>query len=130
MAATLKVSARMLFTPSVGAPVEVSSGECSPLVGEYSIQYTQPIGTSSETITMPEGDTGTGSGTYHRYMMIRNLDPTNYVDLRITVSGTPYPFARLKPGDPAMFPFHGGYVLTAIADTAECLIQVTIFSHG
>lgn len=43
--------------------------------------------------------TGLGSAGWAWF---RNLDTTNYIEIGVQVGGTFYPFAKLKPGEPAL----------------------------
>lgn len=87
----------------------------------------QTIGTSEEAINL-------GEISSLGYAMFRNLDPTNYVELRVSSGGAK--FARLDPdtdsngkGGVALLRLgSGAQVPYAIADTGPCDISVTIFS--
>jgi len=92
--------------------------------------YNVPLDTSADNphvsfqdITVAEilvdlGDVGTGP-----YCLVRNLDTSNYVQLR---SGQALAsFARLRPGEIALFPFDEGSTLYAAANGASCRIEVT-----
>lgn len=55
-----------------------------------------------------------------RYLMIRNLDPTNYVDLGMSDAGTMKALARLLAGDILLLPMKPGVTVRAQANTAAC----------
>ena len=82
---------------------------------------TQKIGTSAEGMEM--GDLAT-----HGRAWFRNLDDTNFIDLGPDKGSTTIePGIRLKPGFPAgPFFISPGSTWLAEADTAECLMEVSI----
>ena len=56
------------------------------------------------------------------WAIIKNNDPTNYVDIMTAVSGTA--FIRLQPGAAAVFTFTPAITApAALAHTAPCIIQ-------
>jgi hypothetical protein len=87
----------------------------------------QSIGITEEAIQLGEVST-------LGYAMFRNLDPTNFVELRVATGGAK--FARLDPdtssngkGGCALLRLgSGAQVPYAIADTAPCRIEIIIIS--
>ena len=78
--------------------------------------------------------TGTGTTldvttiTTMGWARIQNLDLTNYVQLGVISGGTFYPFARLKPNEPAsQFRVEPGVVLAVKANTASCKVDCQVF---
>lgn len=86
------------------------------------IRHTQTIAITEEAIVL-------GEITSPTYCLFRNLDPTNFVELRVATSGAK--FARLDPdtnsdgkGGIALLRLgSGAQVPYAIADTAPCEIE-------
>jgi len=62
------------------------------------------------------------------YIHLKNLDATNYVDIKIKSGGTTYTFARIKPGKSALIPSAVtptmAQNLWAAASTAPIKLQV------
>lgn len=83
------------------------------------IHYVQNVGfASEEALTLGE------SATYG-YMIVRNLDATNFVQLRVATGGAA--FCKLTPGDFCVVPLGtGAQAPYAIADTAACNLEVFI----
>lgn len=85
--------------------------------GSVGNKQVQAIGTSDESLAL--GDVSTIG-----FLMIKNLDPTNFVT--IGSDGTLYPL-KLKPGEA----FMGRWNAAAIhvkANTAQCNVEYTIIS--
>lgn len=80
--------------------------------GTRFIRNVQAVGTSEEAVVF--GD------TVPKYVFVRNLDSTNYVQLGAT---TGVYNIRLTAGDVCLFPLEGS-TLFAKANTAACNIQV------
>lgn len=78
----------------------------------------QQIGTSEEAL-------GLGELASLGYCMIKNLDATNYVEIKTATSGTA--FLKLKPGECALFRFGSGVTAPfAQANTAAVSIEIMI----
>ena len=77
---------------------------------------TQDIGTTEETVTIGEIST-------LGYILILNLDSTNFVEVGLTGSYT----IKMPAGGFAVFPANG--TIYAKADTAICKIQVWAFEE-
>ena len=81
--------------------------------------HTQEIGTSSEVVDL--GDVSTNGMLY-----LRNLDETNFITFG-TDDVLGIIFAELKPGEFAWLRLAPTVVLYAQADTAACLLDVSLF---
>lgn len=82
----------------------------------------QTVGTSEEAVNL-----GDLSGVTLGYAWFKNLDATNFVQIKTATSGTL--MVKLKPGEAASFRFGSG--ITApyiIADTASCRVEYVIFA--
>jgi hypothetical protein len=86
-------------------------------VSSNRINVTQRIGTAEEAVEL-------GDLTSADLVVVKNLDPTNYVTLYNISGGTP--FSKLLPGEAHVFRLFT-VALYAKADTAECKIQVLAF---
>ena len=98
----------------------------SALGGELGVRS---VATSAAAI--PLGSVSTPGVAY-----FKNLDPTNYVDVGVYVSGTFYPLIRLAPagsgnsaGEVAIFRFTPTSTPYWQANTAACLVQMKIYQN-
>lgn len=78
----------------------------------------QNIGIVTEVLDT--GDVGTIG-----YVFIKNLDPTNYIEVGINTPVTQI-FARLKPGEFTVFPAQPGATYYAKANIAPCDVQLVV----
>lgn len=79
------------------------------------------IGTSEEAIPL-------GEVTSLGWFWARNLDETNFIQIRTGTGGTA--FCKLLPGEACLLPLGSGITAPyAIADTAECNMQFAVFSR-
>ena len=62
-----------------------------------------------------------------KYFYAKNLDSTNFVILQTTAS---VQYARLSPGEFAVFPINDGAGLEARADTASCILEFAFFAKS
>lgn len=76
------------------------------------------IGTSEETITW-----GADIGN-EKWLVLRNLDPTNYVQIGFATGNYG---VRMRPGDPMWIPLEPGTTIYAIANTASCKVQYFVY---
>lgn len=119
----------MAFDDGLATESDEVEARVQTSTGKRTTKLTQTVGTSEEVLDL--GDiTSVGA------IMIRNLDPTNFVNVKTTTSGTI--IARLDPdtdGDGK-----GGFMLLsragsglqapwAIADTAACKVRITLFEQ-
>lgn len=75
---------------------------------------TQNVGTSAELLD--KGDIGTVG-----YLFVKNLDPTNYVELALD-SGATQIFAKLLPGEFALIPTRQQCYGRANTGACDCLV--------
>lgn len=86
------------------------------VAGDNALHHVQNIGITEEAITL--GDVVAGG-----YWLVRNLDATNFVELR-SGTGAGNDILKLKPGEAQLIRF--GTDVTApfaIADTAPCNVE-------
>lgn len=86
-------------------------------IGPNRINLTQRIGTAEEAVDL-------GDLTSADLVVVKNLDPTNFVTLYNISGGSA--FTKILPGETHMFRLFS-VALYAKADTAECRIQVLSF---
>lgn len=78
------------------------------------------VGTSEEDLVL------TGLTT-EGFVLLRNLDDTNYVTFGPKSGGAMVAFGRIEPGEEHLFRFEPGVVLRWIADTASVNVLVKAF---
>lgn len=81
------------------------------------IQVVQNIGTSAEDLVF------TGL-TAPRWVQLKNLGPTNYVDIGMSDGGTLKSLIRLKAGEACPFPLKPSTTVRAQADTAAIDLSI------
>ena len=113
MAGELSLSARLVFEKG-SAQTRTSRGISVDVAGDAFTKQTQSIPTSNTAL-----DTGAAIGT-QGYIFITNLDSTNFVTVGITGSYS----IKLLAGEFALF--RAAAAIFALADTAACLVEVTI----
>lgn len=125
MADELVLNASMVYEDAQDGPMSLSVADLEKTVASKKpVRLIQEIGTAEEAIDL--GDTTPA------YAMFKNLDPTNYIDLKVATAGAVFArldpdtdsdgkggFAVLKLGSGAQAPF-------AIANTAACRMAVMI----
>lgn len=126
MASELTINCSMVYDDPLGGDVSL---EVVDLVKNVSskkpVKLIQEIGTSEEAVDL--GETGTPV-----YAMFKNLDPTNFINLKVATGGAI--FARLDPdtnedgtGGVALLRLGSGATAPfAIADTAACRMAVML----
>jgi hypothetical protein len=82
--------------------------------------YTQKIGTSEEVVSF--GDVATNG-----YMVLQNLDTTHYVTYGPESLGAMVVMGKLKPGELAVLRVAPTVVMRAKADTAQVILDVSLF---
>lgn len=82
--------------------------------------HVQSIGTSEEDIDV--GDVATLG-----WMVLRNIDTTNYVTYGPKSGGVMVPFGRIEAGEPATLRLEPGITIRAQADTAAVKLDVRIY---
>ena len=78
------------------------------------------VGTSEEDV--PIGDVATLG-----WLVMKNLDDTNYVTWGPKSAGAMVAVGRLEPGEPAVFRLEPGITLRWVADTAEVKVDLRIY---
>lgn len=101
------------------ATVQSSVSDTADMSADALYSATQSVGTSAEAITL-------GEVSSLGYVLVQNLDSTNYVELSLDNSMT-QKFSKLLAGQFALFPSSTA-TLYARANTAACLCQVTAVS--
>ena len=120
MANELKFTApRATFNKAGAATVDWNPGDISVTVTNSKVAHVvQNIGTTAEALVL--GDIAAAN---NGYVCLRNLDPTNYVDLSLINDGST-PFARLNPGEFAVFRLTASATYYAKAHTAAINLEV------
>jgi hypothetical protein len=121
MAYGVTLSASMAYTDSEGSEEARSLSDLLATVATKKfIRHKQNIGTAEEAVQLAEV-------TAPGWAIFVNLDPTNYIELRVGTGGAK--FAKLKPGEFALLRLgSGAQVPYAISDTAACQMEVFIAS--
>jgi hypothetical protein len=118
MADELTISVTLAFAKGVKSVTYKKTGQQFDVSGTDYIQNTQIVGTAEEALRM-------GEVTTPGYIIIANLDSTNYVSLRAATGGANT--VELKPGECACFRL--ARTATApyvIADTAPVEIEYVL----
>lgn len=112
-----EISASVQLAVSKGGVTLSGTGNAQQdMAGEDMVHTTQIIGTSAEALTLIDL-----SGT-PAYILIKNLDATNYVELALD-SGMVNKFAKILAGKPMLFPPTTGTIY-AQANTAAVRVEV------
>lgn len=81
------------------------------------------LAVTTAEIAIPLGGVTVGS----TWAWFRNLDPTNFIEIRVSTGGTK--FCKLKPGEAALLRLGSGITAPfAIADTATASLEYALFS--
>jgi len=99
---------------SNSVPQMTPSTQSIDVTGDHYNQTTQEIGTSAEALRL--GEIGTPG-----YIMVHNLDATNYIEIGYDDSGFK-PLVKLKPGEWSLFRLAQA-APQAKADTAACDLE-------
>ena len=126
MANELSLVFQITYTPTVANVASTAPGQKTDTVTMTGSRVTaniQEIGTSEEAIDF--GDISDGG-----YILIRNADPSNFVELNQDAAPTKYSI-RLNATEYALFRVGGGSAnaLRAKADTAACRVQYWLFEN-
>lgn len=118
MANELTVSCSLRYSTSSQEEEKSYSGVQIDVSGTNVIKHRQTIGTSEEALTV--GDVNSAG-----YMIVKNMDATNYVTIRAASAAAD--LVKLKAGEVAMFRLaaNGPY---AIANTASVAIEYLLIS--
>lgn len=110
--ASLSVSKGGASSEMIVAPLALN------MSGNRFIRHVQNVGFASEE-AVQKGELGTlGFGLF------KNLDATNFVELRLATGVTPG--LKIKAGESILVRFNGGNSPFLIADTAGCLVEYLI----
>lgn len=115
MSSELRVSVNLNFSKS-GARVSKSYAATIDVTGDSFVSGVLSIGTTEEELTQL-ADLGTPG-----YVILKNLDATNYVEFGST---TGVYDIKLQAGECALYR-HNSATLYAKANTAACLVEYTI----
>lgn len=116
MADELTVAASLAFSKSSRNVSITIGGTTFDVAGDKYSKIIQAIGTSEEALAL--GDVGTPG-----WVLVKNLDATNYVSLRPATGVAD--MIKMKPGEFALFRLAGAAPF-AIADTTSCDIEIVI----
>jgi len=106
--------------PEITDAINISPNSITiDITNEELVSHVQSIGTTEENLTL-------GDVTAPGYMVVHNLDATNFVELGYTATSFRN-FVKVPPGGVALFAL-AQTVPQAKADTAACLIRYTIIS--
>uniref|UniRef100_A0A6M3IZP3 Uncharacterized protein n=1 Tax=viral metagenome TaxID=1070528 RepID=A0A6M3IZP3_9ZZZZ len=114
MADEITITVRMAFSKS-GAKASRTENINVDVTGDAFTHEVQSVGTSEEELAQG-ADLGTPG-----YIFLKNLDPTNYIEIGLTGSYT----IKLKAGEVTLFRLAGASVY-AKANTAACLCEYII----
>lgn len=126
MALEMRVNASMSYEDQYGVTMKIEVVDRKQTVTtKRPVKLVQNVGTSEEAIDL--GDTGTPV-----YAFFKNLDPTNFINLKVATGGAI--FAKLRPdtngdgtGGVAMLELGSGATAPyAIADTAACNMEIML----
>jgi hypothetical protein len=122
----LTINCSMEYDDALGESMSLQVSDLVKSVTTKSpVKLIQSVGTAEEAIDL--GDTGTPV-----YAMFKNLDPTNYIELKVATSGAI--FARLDPdtdqdgkGGVALLRLGSGATAPyAIANTSACRMAIML----
>lgn len=117
MADELTITASLKFVKGDVSLSRSKSGIRIDVTGDKHIDMVQEIGTSEEALSL--GEAGAGG-----YMLLENLDTTNYIEIRANTGVAD--LVKLKAGEVAMFRTAADAVPYAIANTAACDLRIII----
>ena len=120
MANELTLSASIKFTKGTGDALMNVSKSYSDLVDVAGTEYyenIQSVGTSSEALLV--SDIGTQG-----FVLLRNLDTTNFVNVSTDNSAHANPCVKMKAGEIALFRANSALYLKA--DTAACRVAFLV----
>jgi len=114
MADELKVSMSLGGTLSTNTKIPATGYHASVTVtGDAMVKSVQEVGTSEETLAI--GDCATVG-----YMIVKNLDATNYVELGVS---TGVYHVKLLAGESALIRWNDASAIYALANTAACDVE-------
>lgn len=117
MASEIEVRGRLTFAKSSASDGMDATGTFT-FTGTRYYKGRQNVGTSEEALEL--GDAAAGG-----WVMLKNLDATNFVSVRQATGGTN--FIRMNAGEFALFRLHSSSSAPfVIADTSACEIEVLV----
>lgn len=126
MASEMKLNASLVYEDAFGVQLKSEVVDrVQNVTTKRPVKLVQNIGITEEAIDL--GDTGTPV-----YAFFKNLDPTNFINLKVATGGAI--FAKLRPdtnsdgrGGFAMLELGSGATAPfAISDTATCNMEITL----
>jgi len=122
MANTVLVQALLQFFNAANIVTQFNfSGTSFAVSGDHFTQNTWTVPTTAGGTAIPLGGVATPGG----YMIVKNNDATNYVQIMAATSGTP--LIRIGPGEIAVFRLDAGATApAAVSHTATCEITYII----
>ena len=100
-----------------GATVTASGTKTADMAGDQMITNVQIVGTSAEALVL--GDVSTIG-----YVMLKNLDATNFIEVALDSGVSTQKFAKLLAGDIMLFKASTATMYVK-ADSGACNLQVT-----
>lgn len=126
MANEIQVTATLQYTNAafnIASQMLSLAGGLFNITGKNFVEGSQNVPTTSGGTIIPLASLASLG-----WAMFKNNDPTNYVDLLVTTSGTD--IIRILPGEVALFRFGSGITApAAIAHTAPVLLQYLILEN-
>lgn len=122
MASEITIYGDLSYTDSNGVTAELL---VDSLIQDVSTKVTLR---GQQTIATSETPINFGSVSSAGWLIIKNLDPTNYVDVKTAAAGTI--FAHIPPGGICLLYLGSGVTApVAVAHTAPCVIDKLICSQ-
>lgn len=122
MANELTVNLTVQYEDAEGSSEAIQSADVTYTVGtKRFVKLKQAVGTSEEALIL-------GDVSSLGFVAIKNLDATNFVNVKVEAGGTV--IAKLRPGGPPLFlPVGSGITAPFVqADTSACQIETLIVS--
>lgn len=120
MADELNVSISVSFSKAACPTISRSLTDAVTISGTHVGETVQDIGTSAENLVLP-GDIATNG-----YVVFQNLSTENYLEIGKDATGFTS-FAKLKPGEIAVFRLMTGITFQSRANTATCRLSMIAF---
>lgn len=119
MANEITVASRLTYEDNDDVSIEMEKlATTYSAGGEKAVKNRLAVTTSEVAIPL-------GSVTTLGWCAFRNLDPTNFIEIRVGTGGTK--ILKLKPGEQQVFRFGSGVTAPyAIADTGTCDMEYMI----
>jgi hypothetical protein len=128
MASELNVSASLEYSKN-GNEISKFETKTVNVTGTNFVQLNQSIGFDREEIIINGGNAFGDIGTAG-YVLLKNLDATNYITLYMKAEDTWLPFAKLNAGEIALFRVANDvYDVWAQANAAACELEITMIEN-